>query len=128
MKWLSTNYIWSAEAPEKWLWAITLANAGTTSILLVYIFAGIRLLVVGSIVSILPSAILLPLGIALLPLGIALSVAAFRLTKGVESCFSRRVAYVINGFALALVLPISLGLAALWLLSSGLVGKLSDMH
>lgn len=96
--------------------------------LLAYIVDGIRLLAGATIVSILPVSILVPLGIALLPLGIALSVTGFRLTKGIESRTSRRVAYVINGFALALFLPITLGVAALWLLSAGLIGKLSDMH
>jgi hypothetical protein len=122
VRWLSDNYTWSAEAPAKWLWAVTLAN---TTLLLAFIYEAIssEVLVSGS-----PLSIFLRLGIRLLPFaGIALSVTGFSLTKGVESRTSRRVAYVINGFALTFQLLIVLGLAVLWLSSAGLL-KLSDMH
>jgi hypothetical protein len=118
VKWLSDTYTWSAEASVKWLWAVTLANT-------VVLLAG------AVFVSVLPRSILLPLGLLLPILGIALSVTGFvtgfRLTKAVVSRTSLRVAYVINGFALAFHLLIILGLSVLWLVSVGLL-KLSDMH
>ena len=129
MKYLSDNHTWSAKAPAKWLWAVTLANTVVTSLLLAYIYEAIRLLAGPVLVSVLPLAILLPLG-KLLPLvGTALSVTGFKLAKAVVSRTSLRVAYVINGFALAFHLLIILGLAALWLLfSAGSIFKASDMH
>jgi hypothetical protein len=118
VKWLSDNYTWSAEAPTKWLWAVTFANA-------VVLLAGAAGAV---LVSVLPRSILLPpLGILLPLLGIALSVTGFRLTKAVVSRTSLGVAYVINGFALVFHLLIIFGLAVLWLFSVGFL-KLSDMH
>jgi len=114
VKWLSDTYTWSAEAPAKWLWAVTLANT-------VVLLAG------AVFVSVLPGSILLPLGLLLPILGIALSVTGFRLPKAVVSRTSLRVAYTINGFALAFHLLIILGLAVLWLFSVGLF-KLSNMH
>jgi hypothetical protein len=127
VKYLSENYTWSA-TPAKWLRAVTLANTVVTSLLLVYIYAAIRLLAGATVVSILPMSIVLPFGAMLLLLGIALSVTGFVLTKRVVSHTSRRVAYFINGFALAIPLLMIVPLAMLWLFSSGLIGKLSDMH
>ena len=124
VKGLSDNYTWSAEAPAKWLWAVTLANTVVTSLLLAFIYEAIR----SEVVSPLPLSILLRLAIRLLPLvGIAMSVTGFRLTKGVESRTSRRIAYVINGFALAFQLLIVAGLAMLWLFSNISI-KLPVMH
>ena len=124
MKWLPDNHTWFAEAPAKRLWAVTLANTAVASLLLAFIYEAIR----SEVVSPLPLSMPLRLGIRLLPLvGIALSVTGFKLTKGVDSRTSRRVAYVIDGFALAFQLLVVSGLAMLWLFSNSSI-KLTVMH
>jgi len=54
----------------------------------------------------------------LLPLGLALSVAGLMFTKGVASLWLRRIAYLVNGGALAFDLLIILGFAALFISST----------
>lgn len=88
------------EAQSKRLWIVTLANIA------------IPILLLG--LSALPREVSWPL-LILLPIGLALSVAGLRFTKRVVSGASRRVAFVVNGCALALDSLIVLGLAAMFL-------------
>jgi hypothetical protein len=121
VRYLSDNFTWSADAPAKWLWAVTLANTVVTSLLLAFIYEAIRSLFGFATLHFVTPWRVLPL------VGIALSIAGFRLTKSGVST-SLGVAHIINWFLFAFYLLIILGLAALWLFSGGLVGKLSDMH
>jgi hypothetical protein len=97
------------EAQSKRLSIVTLANIAVPILLLVVIYGTMfGQSVLAREISDWPLLILLSIGLAL-------SVTGLRLTKRVVSVASSRVAFVVNGCALALDLLIVLGLAAMFL-------------
>ena len=91
------------EAQSKRLWIVTLSNVAVTILFLVVIYFAMFVRVV-----------LAAWPLILLLIGLALSVTGLRLTKRVVSSTSCRVAFVVNGCALALVSLIILGLGTMF--------------
>jgi hypothetical protein len=92
------------EAHSKRLWIVTLSNVAVTILFIVVIYGAVfvRVLLAGR-----PTFILLLIGLAL-------SVTGLRFTKRVVSRTPRRVAFVVNGCALALDSLIILGLGTVF--------------
>jgi ABC-type transport system involved in multi-copper enzyme maturation permease subunit len=100
------------EARSKRLWVVTLANVAVAFLLLLSLY-GIML----ALAVIAPEISGWPLYI-LLPLGVALSVVGLMSAKTVASRWSRRIAYLANGGALAFDLLMIFGFAALFISST----------
>jgi hypothetical protein len=94
----------NVEAQSKRLWIVTLSNVAVTILFIVVIYGAVfaRVLLAGR-----PTFILLLIGLAL-------SVTGLRFTKRVVSRTPRRVAFVVNGCALALDSLIILGLGTMF--------------
>ncbi len=96
------------EAQSKWLWTITIPSAVVASLLMVVVHSIMLALAV-----IAPEISGWPLFI-LLPISLVLSVTGLRFAKTSVSSVARRVAFVINGFALAFDLLIILSVATIF--------------
>ena len=96
------------EAQSKWLWTITIASAVVASLLIVVVYSIMLVLAV-----IAPEISGWPLFI-LFPISLVLSVTGLRFAKTAVSSVSRRVAFVINGCALAFDLLIILSVATIF--------------
>jgi hypothetical protein len=94
------------EVQSRRLWIVTLANIAIPILLLVILY--------GAVFGRLAPAISGWPFFVLLLIGLVLSVTGLRFTKGVVSNASRRVAFVVNGSALALDLLIVLSLATIF--------------
>jgi hypothetical protein len=92
------------EVQSKRLWIVTLSNSAVTILFLVVVYGA---MFVRAVLGGWPTFILLPIALAL-------SVTALRLTKRVASSTSRRVAFAVNGSALALDSLIILGLGTMF--------------
>jgi hypothetical protein len=90
------------EAQSKWLWTTTIASAVVASLLIVVAYSIMLALAV-----IAPEISGWPLFV-LLPISLVLSVTGLRFAKTALSSVARRVAFVINGCALAFDLLIIL--------------------
>jgi|SRR5579864_2340899 len=92
------------EAQSKRLWIVTLSNIVVTILFIIVVYCALFARVV---LADWPTFILLLIGLAL-------SVIGLRLTKRVASSTSRRVAFAVNGCALALDSLIVLGLGTMF--------------
>jgi len=100
------------ETRSKLLWIVTVANIAVASGLVVVICS-----ILLALAMLAPEISGWPLYI-LLPIGLVLSVTGLRFTKGVVSPTSRRIAFVVNGCALAFDLLIIAGVPTMFFRST----------